>query len=631
MKRILTLLILSFLFYQAQSQILFSQDFESGSLDPMTAIDVDGKTLDSNLPGYLGPTWTVFQSTASNKMIASTSWFTPVGVANDWLISDSIVVTEPNTFLIWDSYTQDPNFRDGYEVRLSTTDKAVASFTNVLFTIPAELTTTQTRTVKLDAFIGQTIYFAFRNNSNDKFILFLDNIRVEVLKDVDAIVSKVSFEKYQPVFSVVPITVTVENHGALPLTSLVFSYTDGINTYTDSIDGLNIAPLKTVELTHNVNYDLSEVGEFQLDIDVSNPNGVDDGNPENNSQSKLVYSLEVQVPKKVVVEEATGTWCIWCPRGAVFMDRVAEQFAEIALPIAVHNFDPMVVPEYDGPFSQSVGGYPSGHVDRKVLDTDPQTFLTAIQSVQNRRVPVAVDVTAEFDELTRTVTIKGIGHLTIATSANDLRFGAVITEDSVTGTTIDYAQANIYAGGAQGVMGGYETLPNPVPANQMVYDYVARALLGGYYGLENSIPNAVEADEEFEVEFSYVIPAGFNEERMNVILYVLDEETGEMLNGDMVGVTEGTVSTPLVPLGKSALYPNPTSDVLNLTVDFQTTNPVSMKIYDTYGRLITNLGNLDLSAGSRVEKIDVSDMPTGNYILELRHKNSVTALPFTRI
>src|SRR5688500_9670238 len=460
MKRILTLLSLCFCLYQAQAQVLFSQDFQTGSIDPMIAIDVDGRVVAPQIANLAGPTWKAVPGDGDNWLVVSTSWYQPVGIADDWLNSYTIHVSEPNTFLVWEAYSPDANYRDGYEVRVSTTDQAVASFTDVLLTVPQELTTTQTRSVKLDAYIGQDIFFAFRNNSNDKFLLYMDNILVEVLKDNDAIVKSVDFEKYQQVGQSVPITITVENHGALPLTSIVFSYTVEGETVTDTITGMNIAPLKTTEITHNIDLELTEAGAFPVDITLSDPNGVEDGNPENNEGSKFIYSLSDVLPKKVVVEEGTGTWCTWCPRGAVFMDRVASEYADIAIPIAVHNGDPMTIASYDGPFSSTLVGYPSGHVDRKLVGIDPQYFLTAIQSVQNRIVPVAVEVTTEFDAETNTVTFSASGHLSIATLVNDLRFAAVITEDSVTGPSPGYDQINAYSGGANGPMGGYEDLPN---------------------------------------------------------------------------------------------------------------------------------------------------------------------------
>lgn len=630
MKRLLTLLVLGFTFYQAHSQVLFSQDFDSGSLSPMIAIDVDGKTLDPNIPVAAGPTWTVLDGAGTDKRVVSTSWFTPVGMADDWLISDSIHITDANTFIIWDAWTPDINFRDGYEVRVSTTDRQIASFTNIVYSIGAELTTRQTRAASLEDFVGQTIYFAFRNNSFDKFLLYLDNIKVAVLKDADVVLTNVDIEKYQSVNYPLPIKITIENQGAQALTSVEFSYTFDGETYTDTITGLNILPFNKVDLTHSLNFNVVS-GRYPIEVAVGNPNAVPDENPDNNNSSSIVYGLDVQLPKKIVVEEGTGTWCTWCPRGAVFMDRLAQQYGDIAIPIAVHNFDPMTVFEYDSAFSLTLSGYPSGHVDRTIRDTDPLNFLTSVQSIRNRRVPVAIDVTTEYDEETRIVTFSATGYLSLATQSNELRFSAVITEDSVTGTTSGYDQINAYAGGGQGSMGGYENLPNPVPAALMVYDFVARALIGGFNGIENSIPDNLEANEEFTAEFSYQVPVGFDVEHMKAVVFILDEETGEILNGDSESIQDAVSTERLIPLGKSVLYPNPASDVMTLSVNFQTESPVSMKIYDTYGRLIRNLDNLDLSGGSANEKIDVSDLQTGNYILELRHQNSVSAIPFTRI
>lgn len=631
MKRIFTFLALGLLYYQAQAQVLFLQDFQSGSLDPMIAIDVDGRPLAPQIANFAGPTWKVVQGDGDNLLAVSTSWFSPTGVADDWLISDTIHVTQPNTFLIWEAYSPDASYRDGYEVRVSTTDKEVASFTDVLLTVPQEIVTPQTRSLKLDAYIGQDMFFAFRNNSNDKFLLYLDNIRVEVLKENDVVVRNVNFEKYQPVNSTVPVTVTIENHGALPLNSVAFSYTLEGELFTDTITGMNVAPLKTTELTHNIDILLTATGVFPVDINVSHPNGVEDGNPDDNDGSKFIFSLSEDLPKKVIVEEGTGTWCTWCPRGAVFMDSLAKAHADVAIPIAVHNGDPMVIEDYDGPFSSTLGGYPSGHVDRKILDTDPSTFITALDAVKTRIVPSAIEVDTDYDPDTRTVSFRATGYLSVATTVNDLRFWAVITEDSVTGPSPGYDQINAYAGGGFGPMGGYENLPNPVPASMMVYDFVARALLGGFDGMPESVPDTLEAYEEFVMEFSYVIPAEFEPEHMKAIVALIDEETGEFLNGDSEDVLDLGTSIPLIPIGRSVIYPNPASDVINLSVDFQTTDPVSMIIYDTYGRMIKNLGFLDLSNGATVKTINVSELHSGNYILELRHRNSVSALPFTRI
>ncbi len=640
MKRILTLLFLGSLFVESQAQVLLSQGFESGVLAPFTAVDVDGKTVHPNIAASAGPTWSVRGTTS--HVIVSTSWFNPVGQADDWLISPAVTIEQANTFLTWQAWSPDAAFRDGYEVRISTTDNAIPSFTTVALTVPAENTTATNRSLKLDQYIGQTIYFAFRNNSIDKFLLYMDNISVAVFKNRDAIVQGVSFEKYNPVDTQVPIKVTVENHGAEPLTSLVYSWTSGAETYTDTVTGLNVPLLATTELTHIVNFPVTEAGEFPVNVTVSSPNGQEDEEPTNNTGGRMVYGLSEALPKKVVVEEGTGTWCGWCPRGFVALEKMAVEYPETALLISIHNYDPMTDAEYDAGLVGTIPGFPSGHVDRKEIAIDPDDPITgygfddAVENLDNRLVPVQIDVQTAYDAATRTVQIKGTGFTSIATTDNAFRFNCVITEDGVTGTSntvnqlLDYDQTNYYAGGANGAMGGFETLPDPVPASQIVYNFVARAILGGFYGSENSVPNELEAGEYFEFEYTYHVPATFDPAEMKAMVFITDEETGEILNADDAPVT-GTVSVPLVPAGKSALYPNPASDFMNLSVDFQTTDKVTMNIYDTNGKLIQSLGELSLSNGKALEQINVAELNAGMYILELRHKNAVTALPFTKL
>jgi hypothetical protein len=91
--------------------------------------------------------------------------------------------------------------------------------------VAQELTTWTQRSIKLTNYVGQTVYFAFRNNSNDKYLLYMDDIRVEVLKSNNAIVKNLTFDKYNPLLTDVPIKINVENHGAINLTSFVFDYT----------------------------------------------------------------------------------------------------------------------------------------------------------------------------------------------------------------------------------------------------------------------------------------------------------------------------------------------------------------------------------------------------------------------
>jgi len=83
-----------------------------------------------------------------------------------------------------------------------------------------------------------------------------------------------------------------------------------------------------------------------------------------------VNPVVAAVGKMVVGEEGTGTWCQWCPRGAVYMDLYETNYSDFWAGVAVHNSDPMTVTEYDAGVGTLIGGYPSALVDR-CTDVDP--------------------------------------------------------------------------------------------------------------------------------------------------------------------------------------------------------------------------------------------------------------------
>ena len=74
------------------------------------------------------------------------------------------------------------------------------------------------------------------------------------------------------------------------------------------------------------------------------------------------------------MEEYTGTWCGWCPRGAVGMAKMQEKYGEKFVGMVYHtdaSKDPMVTTT---PATEYAGA-PWGVLDR-TLDADPFYGLT---------------------------------------------------------------------------------------------------------------------------------------------------------------------------------------------------------------------------------------------------------------
>lgn len=172
------------------AQVVFSEDFNgANSLTGWTLINNDGNTPNVGV-AVINDAWVkLIDSTATNdSAMYSTSWYTPAGTSDDYLITPSIALTTNNQ-VSWDARATDPNFRDGYELRISTTTPTVAGFlaNPALVVIANENNTSTRRFFDLAAagYASQNVYLAWRNNSTDMNLLIVDNILVEVAPKFD--------------------------------------------------------------------------------------------------------------------------------------------------------------------------------------------------------------------------------------------------------------------------------------------------------------------------------------------------------------------------------------------------------------------------------------------------------------
>lgn len=149
---------------------------DGDGLAPALTYMTDGWLVRDRGDGHGGP--------SGNHAAVSTSWYEPIGTANDWLISPTFTIDGDNPFLVWEAKAQDPTARDRYRVMLSPTGgEAVEDFTVTLKTIDPEdnsqgLNPWKERRVDLSQYKGQNVRIAFVNDSFDKYLLLIDNIVV---------------------------------------------------------------------------------------------------------------------------------------------------------------------------------------------------------------------------------------------------------------------------------------------------------------------------------------------------------------------------------------------------------------------------------------------------------------------
>jgi len=506
--------------------VILTEDFEGGSLpDNWTQTQASGSDgwlfgSDQSSQYWEIPAHTVYASSNDDACNCDMS--------ADYLITPALDLSSySHVYLSFEA------FFDGSYGSVATVEFSEDNIHwSSLFTLSPDADGWQTVFVNLDQFTSSSsLKLAFHHNDNNDWAsgFAIDDVQIAEPISLDASMYSINIDDYV-LTGDLNLFGVIRNMGGDNLTSVNINYSvNNGETQTYNLTGLNLAIFDTVYFTHNIPIDLANPIAYSIKAWVSNPNGSTDMNTANDTLTKMVSAVSSVVTKRVFGEEATGTWCGWCPRGAVFMDSMAMKYPDTWIGAAVHNGDPMVVADYDDGIGDFIPGYPSGLVDRAAV-YDPSEFETAYKERLAKITPVGVEITnIVWDDVTRKVSFDVTGTF-VTEIASELRFNAILVENNVTGTTSQWNQANYYSGGSNGNMGGFEDLPDPVPAADMVYNHVARALFGGWNGTAESLPNTISANETISFTYNDSLPDDWDENNILIIGMVINQNSGEVLN-----------------------------------------------------------------------------------------------------
>ncbi len=445
----------------------------------------------------------------------------------------------------------------------------------------------------------------------------IDEIKVLTPLALDLELTKINVPSYVAKDDVFDVTGKVTNIGTDMVTSYDVSYSiDGGAAMTTSVTGLSLAIGDSDPFVCSDPVSFATEGSYLIDVVISNINGGDDENGENNELSAMVSVVPFLPDKKVLGEEATGTWCGWCTRGTCFMDYMSDTYPDTWIGVAVHNGDPMVDTPYDAAIPSIIPnfpGYPSGTVDRSGDNYyDPSEFEDAYLERMGAVSPATCEITNfSFNHETREVSFDVESEF-VADVSKELRFMAILLEDSCSGTSTDWNQANYYSGGGNGEMCGYEDMPDPIPASLMKYDHVARAVLDTPFGTDGSLPETISAGETHSYTYTYTIPPEWNYYWMHFVGVLLDAETGEALNcnsypEEVTGVEEVSV------MAEVKIYPNPTQGIVSLSGVENST----IMVYNIAGNLVASFEDF------RNTTIDLSGYNAGIYLFWIKTEEGV--------
>lgn len=260
-----------------------------------------------------------------------------------------------------------------------------------------------------------------------------------------------------------------------------------------------------------------------------------------------------------LIEEYTGTWCGWCPRGYVGMELLRETFGDDFIGVAIHNDDPMaVLPESQYP--SNISGFPSAFVERSrevdpyygITEETPAAIISFMQRLASRESAAAIGVAAEWTSADKTDIVVHVSTFFTANSSNSkYAIEVMLIADSLHGTTSAWSQSNYFRQYASyfaddPYLGPWTTKPGAVKNL-----YFNDVLVGTSRVVSGSLPATIVANEIYDFDYTFTlsnlpVPSLIqNKDNLHVIAIVVDTSTKKVINGNRSYIDEFVV--PVVP------------------------------------------------------------------------------------
>lgn len=581
--------------------------------------------VDQDADGYK---WSFidYASGDNQGMVArSDSWSSTDGplTPNNFLTSPAITLGSTNLTLNFKVKGQDPSYsQEHYAVYVtaSNTVSAITASTPVLEeTLPANTVNYSTKTVDLSAFSGQTVYVTFRHfNISDMFAINIDDVIVGVPPADEVAMASVTLPSGSLPGNV-SVKGTVKNYGTNAITSLDVSYDAGAGAVNATIPSLNIAPGATYTFTHPTPLAVSLGNTYTVNVCATITNDAIASN--NCGTGTIDFIVSSVIDKYVVVEEKTGTWCGWCPRGTVALDNLHANEPK-AFEIAIHNADPMTVSSYDSGSANfpDMSGYPYTAVDR-VEGTDPGDVVPAVNNRKLAPAPASISFdAATISGNTITVTPKVT---MVATMTGDYRLAVVLIEDGVKGTGSTWLQHNYYSSTDQNIdlIDGngtnWKNLPGTVDQSATLggFNHVARALANNAInGSAGSLPGTLTNAQSYTHTYTFTKDASWDVSKMHAVAMFVKNSTGEVLNSGQTAITgtAGLTENTATQFGVEA-YPNPSNGAANVKVALENESTVSISVYNMIGEIVYQVPATTLAAGTHVYPVNLMNAQSGVY------------------
>lgn len=612
----------------ANSQVFFHDDFQAGSVNnySVTDVDADNWTLynDENIPvsipdmRHFDQAWKVYRDEDGSMMAASLSYFKQPATADRWMVSKAIDLSQAqNPALTFRAKALDAENRDGFEVMVSTTGNRKEDFQSSLQSVKMARSSWTYYEIDLSSYKGQTVYLAFVQNSDDKYLIGIDDIHVGEKTENQAIVAAVRTEAY-PIFESFPakteIKAEVVNTGSNTISeyTLCYSINQG-EILKQEFKGTDIAPGKTQEIS--LNLDIPSEGSLDVELYLENINQSGISSPATRTSSYCL--LKSSLPHKTALLEifSSGT-CSSCVGWNTYLH---EFFLEHDANTADNSSNLVVakfqteIPTPGDPFVNqetlarasfyNVIAAPSFFLNGKALSLSAEayekTLEDSIESFRKQTVSMGLNASLYRDGNTFRVESKLTAYLPDKHTYNLI---VCMIEDSI----------HYFSGTANGEKDFY---------------YIVRKMLPTPSG-ETIIPGnpGSSIENTFEYEFDMEDPKIFSSlDNLNAVIFLQNTSTKEIIQAKYlkVGHIDHTANQAAIQDESDLqIYPNPSSDKVNIRLTSANGQNVQVRVFNLSGQEMRHF-SWNIREGENLMEMNVQDLTQGTYLIGIYENRSV--------
>lgn len=540
--------LLTCLILKAQSDVYYQTDFNDGIPANFTLIDKDENPIKTGDFNNITPNGSWFASrvdTQSNQAALSTSNCQYDLPNENWLITPPIQIKSGEAWLKWDAKSIHYDFREGYKVMISTTDKNPGSFTE-LFSTSEEKYDWNTHLIPLNSYKDQEVYIAFVCNSKNKFLLAIDNLYVGIPSAISLCVTDET-ERFVGDTPTALIKGRLKNTGKAILLYKIICESNENNLLTEDFNGITFLPGEEQAFEFSVPTQVGKITNYTLKVETNETTV-------SLLQDSIVCSY---FPRTLVAEEYTGTWCNNCPEGILQMNKLKDRYKNQIITITGHCDDPMEYDVYSAGLHRWLFNLPAiiYNRDGKSIQNSMNNYEPLRKALLKPTLAKA-DLSAEY-AVNNMTSVKTQAKITFANdydNSNDyLKLGYAIIEKESTYDK-DVKQKN---SSSIPQRGEFYYLPYMIPNNLMIFHDVAKGTASAFKGVDHSVPQQIEAYKEYTFNYEIELPETIlDKNNIKVIVFILNTVTDEILNA--------SETEPLSPL---SVTDHPNSDEIRLSQD----------------------------------------------------------------